>query len=280
MAADDVPTETGSRNYFVDEAGDGDLFDRKGRVIIGEPGCSRFFMLGVLDVADPGGLAEALQALRLTLLSDPYFKGVPSMQPEAKKTAVGFHATDDPPEVRREVIGLLAQSHVRFQVVVKRKQSVLEYVRSRNRVSAGYRYNPNELYEYMVRRLFRNLLHKDSRYNVCFATRGKSDRTAALRQALDSARVRFQEKHSINTQAPVQVWPCPSSRCGCLQAADYFLWALQRLYEKREERYLGVLWPRFRLVVDVDDTRATQYGVYYTQKRPLSLAALDNGQGI
>lgn len=40
------------RYYYVDEAGDAALFGKKGRVIIGEQGCSRYFMLGVLDLAD------------------------------------------------------------------------------------------------------------------------------------------------------------------------------------------------------------------------------------
>ena len=31
---------------------------------------------------------------------------------------------------------------------------------------------------------------------------------------------------------------------------------------------------------DLDDTRQAQYGVYYTQKRPLTLAALEREAGI
>ena len=72
---------------FVDEAGDAVLFNRRGKVIVGKPGCSRFFIVGCLDVADPDALAKDLDALRTRLLADPYFAGVPSMQSEAKKTA-------------------------------------------------------------------------------------------------------------------------------------------------------------------------------------------------
>jgi hypothetical protein len=46
-------TESSIRHYFVDEAGDGTIFDAKGRVIIGSEGCSKFFMLGLLDVDHP-----------------------------------------------------------------------------------------------------------------------------------------------------------------------------------------------------------------------------------
>ena len=37
--------------------------------------------------------------------------------------------------------------------------------------------------------------------------------------------------------------PAEPLTCPGLQAADYFLWALQRLYERREERYVTLLWP-------------------------------------
>ena len=50
---------------------------------------------------------------------------------------------------------------------------------------------------------------------------------------------------------------------------------LQRLYELGEERYLAYLWQAFGLVHDIDDTRKEDYGVYYTQKKPLNAAALE-----
>jgi len=90
-------------HYFVDESGDPTLFDSRGRTLVGRPGCSRFFILGLLEVKDSTGLSKRLSELRAMLLSDPYFKGVPSMQRETNKTAVAFHAKDDLPEVRRKV---------------------------------------------------------------------------------------------------------------------------------------------------------------------------------
>lgn len=262
--------------YYVDEAGDGTLFDRKGHVIVDQPGCSHFFMLGILDIPQPDEINQALLALRGRLLSDPYFQGVPSMQPEAKKTSLLFHAKDDLPEVRREVFSVIRTfAELRFYAIVTDKLRVLSYVRSRNQVDPDYRYNANELYDYLVRRLFRDRLHKNDSYEICFAKRGSSDRTAALRIALQAARQRFNEKWGIDSQSPFQVKPAMSQSNPCLQAADYFLWALQRLYEHKEDRYLAYLWPSFRLVQDIDDPRAARYGIYYTQKNPLTRAALE-----
>jgi len=265
---------------FVDEAGSGDLFDKKGRIIVGTEGCSRFFVLGLLQADSLDRLAQDMENLRQTLLADPYFRKVPSMRPEAGKTAVCFHAKDDVPEVRKEVFALLAEHALHFFAVVKNKVKVAEYVRQRNESDPNYRYHPNELYDFMTRRLFRERLHRRDAYRIVFAKRGKSDRTAALRDALDRARRRFQERYGIASDAHIEVVPGGPCEYPGLQAADYFLWSLQRLYERREDRYVEFLWPKFRLVQDIDDTRSAGYGTYYTQKRPLSAAALEELPGI
>jgi len=75
--------ETQVCHYFVDEAGDGTLFSAKGQIIIGTEGCSRYFILGVLEVSNPEDLNRDIESFRKKLLDDPYFKKVPSMQPEA-----------------------------------------------------------------------------------------------------------------------------------------------------------------------------------------------------
>jgi hypothetical protein len=268
------------RDYFVDEAGDGTLFKRRGRVIVGTEGCSRFFILGLVDIEDPASLGWDLEELRGALLAEPYFRGVPSMRPEARKTALVFHAKDDLPEVRREVFSVLLRHELRFFAVVRDKLAVLEYVRHRGEHDSGYRYHPNELYDSLVRRLFRDRLHKDNGYRIHFAKRGRSDRTAALREALEAARQRFAGKTGIAAAAPMDVVATTPSVCPGLQAADYLLWALQRLYERGEERFVALLWPLFRLIHDIDDKRGADYGVYYTQKRPLTAAAVEGRQGI
>jgi len=41
-----------------------------------------------------------------------------------------------------------------------------------------------------------------------------------------------------------------------------------------------LLWSRFSLVHDLDDARQARYGVYYTKKKPLTLAAIQDLPGI
>jgi hypothetical protein len=264
----DLPQQ--NRHYFVDEAGDPVLFDARGNELPGQAGCSKYFMLGVLDVPAPVALATELEALRAQLLADPYFRGVPSMQPERRKTAWAFHAKDDLPEVRREVFRLLMAHEVRFFAVVRDKARVLDYVRQRNRNDVAYRYNPNELYDTMVSRLFKERLHLTPEVDVCFAERGKSDRSAALAKALETARQRFNTQWQRSTQAVIRARELSPARDVPLQAADYFLWALQRHYERQESRYLDMVWPKVGLVQAVDETDVAPYGAYYTKKKPLT----------
>jgi len=126
----------------------------------------------------------------------------------------------------------------------------------------------------MVRSLFKGLLHKDDAYEVYFSKRGAQDRTDALQAALEIARERFAQKWGIQSNAALHVIAQTPPQNGGLQAVDYFLWVLQRFYERREDRYLELLWPQFSLVQDLDDKREHPYGCYYTQKKPLTLSGL------
>jgi len=271
---------TSVKHYFVDEAGDGTLFDRHGRIIVGREGCSSHFILGVLDVADPGGLGARMSELHRHVLGDPFFQGIESLQPERLKTALLFHAKDDIPEVRERVFRLLAGEKVRFFAVVRDKAGLAVDVQNRNRQSASYHYHPNRLYDEMVTRLFKNLLHKDGGYHVCFARRGSKDRTEAFKRALERARENFRRQWKIEGTAPIEVSPSASHEQRCLQAADYFLWALQRVYTKGEDRYLRFLWPRVRMVHDADDRRKSSAGVYYNEKLMLTAESIKKAPGI
>ena len=58
---------------------------------------------------------------------------------------------------------------------------------------------------------------------------------------------------------------------GGLQVVDYYLWALQRMYERREDRFFESLRPAYRLIMDLDDTGSKPYGEWYTYENPLTL---------
>lgn len=268
-----VASVGGTAHYFVDEAGDGVLFNSRGQIIIGSEGCSRHFIIGALQVESPEALAADLDALRATLLADPYFKGVESMRPERRKTAFAFHAKDDVAEVRREVFKLLLAHEMKFFAVVRRMDAVLTYVQQRNQRDDGYRYRPNELYDKTVARLFRDRLHVADECDIVFARRGNSDRTRAFGAMLELGKTRFEDKWDRKVESTLRVSAATPQHTVCLQAVDYVLWSLQRFYERGEDRFLQLMWPKVSLVHAVDETSAAPYGVYYTKKKPPFKAA-------
>lgn len=182
--------------------------------------------------------------------------------------------------MRWEVFRLLARHDLRFFAVVRDKRGLAADIQHKNRLSANFRFKPNDLYDQMVKRLFKDRLHKDDAYRVCFAARGSSDRTEALRRALDSARANFRRKWGIASDAPIEVSSARSTGSTGLQAVDYFLWALQRVYTRSEDRFLQFVQDRVRLIHDVDDRRRSPAGAYYTREKPLTVERMKKTPGI
>lgn len=272
-------------HLFVDEAGDPTLFEgRRGKPLVGSPGCSRYFILGKLEVADPLALAHKLTALRMEMLNDPYFAGVESFRPERKKTAHAFHAKDDLPEVRYRVFSLLRaeSAALRFHAVVCDKHALLGREGAKRAADQTYRYQPNALYDSLVRSLFSKFHRLADCYELCVARRGHKDRNQALTLALEHAERDFEAKFGFS-RGGSDVWRIRISDPGtevCLQAVDYFLWALQRFYEQRthpqtgepvprEDRYLNLLRPQMAEIHDLDF--GPERGTYFSKQRPLTL---------
>ena len=168
------------RHYYVDEAGDPALFNAKGKVIVGTPGCSSHFFLGLLSSFEPASLETDLKALNQFVLTDQSFK----WRGKYKMPVRGFHANDDLPEVREMVFRLLIKHKFKFFAVVKDKLEAVKYVRQKNQTNPQWRYDGDALYDSLISRLFHTRLHKNYVHNVYFASRGHSDRTAALKETL------------------------------------------------------------------------------------------------
>lgn len=261
-------------HYFVDEAGDGTLFNKKKKTIVGNEGCSSFFILGVLEVRDPKTLHESLEALRQNLLNDPYLSKIHSMRPERRKTALAFHAKDDCAEVRREVYRLLLGHEIKFFAVVRDKHEIVRKVKEHNSKHPGYRYHPNQLYDRCISRVFKEKLHKEESYVIRFSKRGNRNRTDALKKAIEQARTNLRQSWGIDSASPIEIIASKPEHSGGLQAVDYLLWALQRLYERHEDRYWEYIADKVSFIHDVDDIREAKYGTYYSKKNPLSVKKL------
>jgi hypothetical protein len=265
----------------VDEAGTPDIFDAKGRNNVGKEGCSRFFFLGMMEVDEPRELEEALKSLREQMIADPYFSSAPSFQPGRKKTALLLHAKDDLPEVRVKVFDLLRSfgSALRFRAVVCDKEVIREREIRKRDSEPCYRYNPDHLYDELARSLFGKFSRIADEYRLSIAKRGNKDRNAALRTALENAESDFAGVFGFSRGGAWATTITNPKETVCLQATDYFLWALQRFYEPRihpetgeithEDRYMNAIWPQVSQVYDLNF--GPERGTFFTQSIPLDL---------
>lgn len=254
-------------HYFVDEAGDLAFFDRRGRIIIGQEGVSRTFIVGAALIHEPEAMGREFVQLREKILTDPYFGGVPSVSPTGTKTALLFHAKDDVAEVRREVFDTLRRLEgVEIYAAFRRKNQVARelsahYSRTGNKLGAEF------IYDELVTEIFKNRLHLAERNQIVFARRGKSDRNIALTKSIELAKAKFEMRWKKGIDRPTTISSSTPSETIGLQVVDYYLWALQRMVERKEDRFFNYVRPAFRLVLDRDDTRREGYGEYYTASK-------------
>jgi hypothetical protein len=256
-------------SYFIDEAGDTTLFDRRGKKLLVGDTASKYFMLGKIRIADPNAVRSALKEMRRELLADPYFRDFPSMQAVRGKTAILFHAKDDRPEVRREVMKLLKKHDIKFYAVVRNKTTLASFVRQQNKADPAYRFSERDLYQTLTRELFGRLRQFADVINLVFASRGNITRNDALRESLADADREFETKFGFPRKHKLHVSAVGSREDECLQACDYFMWALQRHYERNESGYIEMLWDQVGEVVDLDLESESRSRTVYGPKRPL-----------
>jgi hypothetical protein len=115
--------------------------------------------------------------------------------------------------------------------------------------------------------------------DVIFAKRGSKPRLQAFSDAVADAEKAFASDFDLPRGKVASITASEPKNYAGLQAVDYFLWALQRFYERGEERYVQLIWPQTVMVEDLDaepidpPKRAEpKTGVTYNEKCPLSLA--------
>ena len=92
MSAEDGSERQDSplHTYFVDETGDGVIFDGRGRMLVGTGKVQDYFTLGMVECWRMDELTSQLADLRTRLLADPYFKGVPRYNQKPAKPHSSF----------------------------------------------------------------------------------------------------------------------------------------------------------------------------------------------
>jgi len=249
---------------FLDEAGD-TTFYGKGKIkIVGQPGVSNCFILGMLKIKEPlQPVRQKVLDLQQSVSNDSFFLGVPSI--EKKKAAHGFYfyAKDDLPEVRKIMFDFIRNLNCSFEAVVGRKiQAIFE------RKHNG---REEEFYADLLSHLLYNKLEKH-KLVLNIAGRGKSTRNANLNLALQNATASFRMRRPNKVITTAVVFNVQNNISEpVLNIADYFCWSLQRVFERGEVRFYDFLKDKIVLVLDLYDQQNPGSSTnLYTPAHPLA----------
>jgi hypothetical protein len=230
------------RWFFVDEAGDPNFYAKKTRkIIVGEKGCSRAFMMGFIRTNEPQQLRSKLAEVRLEISQSKDLNKIPSV----RQSLLYFHATDDCPEVRKLVYEALEKSDFSAQIVVARK---IEKV-----FVEKYKASNDEFYCDLVTRLFFSQLHLAAENHITFSRRGSKLRQRSLRRAVEIGAQRFRDKHEHDVKTVIDIDTRGPIQEPALQVVDYVNWAVQRAFERGEMRYFDFLREKIEIVRDIFD---------------------------
>jgi hypothetical protein len=201
---------------FADEAGNFDF--SRGR------GASRYFILCTVT-SNHCEMGDALLSLR----RDLGWRGLHLDRV--------FHATEDPQPVRDEVFALLADMDCRIDATILEKCKAQEHLKDQAR-----------LYKMAWYLHFKQLawhMSSSDRLFVAASSLGTKKARHALHAAVDEVVVQLSPCRSHR----VAFWPTDSDPC--LQVADYCTWAIQRRWERGDERSHELIAAKIRSEFDV-----------------------------
>lgn len=252
-------------HYFLDEAGDPSFFGKGKRIIIGTPGVSCYYFLGMVRFhSDLGDIRHKVKDLQEAVAHDPYFRNIGSIGRKRTRNGFYFHATDDVPEVRMLFFKLLNSLDCTFEAVAGLKDPDIYLKRHKG--------NPHEFYADLLSHLLYDKLEDEDKVVLNIAERGGSTRNENLRLGLRRAEARFAYYHpfaGLNHHVVFNVQNQTSEPL--LNIADYFCWSIQRVFEKGETRYYDFLREKIGKVVDLFDLDGAEDGSnIYTPERPLT----------
>jgi len=105
----------------------------------------------------------------------------------------------------------------------------------------------------MIIKLFQNKLHKTKNNKIYFAIRGDKKRQIPLEEAINTAKLTFEEKWNKEVNSECEIIPQSPVGEPCLQIIDYMNWAVYRAFTKAEERYFNYVKEKVSLLVDIYD---------------------------
>jgi hypothetical protein len=199
-----------SADIWGDESGNLDFDQRTG---------SRFFVVSTLAIRDSSAIHSLLNLRR-------------DLDHSGFKLPEGFHASEDRQVVRDNVFQVLTSLDLRADITYYTKANA--YPRVKDDPDYFYKF----AWYYHLRYVLPRRCPKDGSIFVAIATLGTKRRRELHAQALGDV-----VKQCLGSvRAHCAHWTAQSHPC--LQAADYYCWAVQRWLENGDRRSLDLIQPQ------------------------------------
>lgn len=193
----------GDRYVFADEAGNFDFSNQQD--------ASRYFILCTVTSDDCEAGDELLRLRRSLGWRGLHLDSV-------------FHSAKDPQAIRDEVFALLADLDFRVDATILEKRKALPRIREPEHYFYKF------AWYYHFKYVAPEIVGPSDRLFVTAASLGTKRKRAAFHQAVDDV-VRQVARCASHR---VAFWPADSDPC--LQVADYCTWAIQRKWERGDDR--------------------------------------------
>ena len=211
---------------FADESGNFDFSTQHG--------ASKYFILTTLTAPDCS-LGDGLLALRRDLA----WSGA-GLDTE-------FHATTDKQTIRDEVFKVLQGHEFRIDATILEKAKAKPSIRPTEE-----RFYQMAWYLHM-KYVAPRVIRPGDQLLVLGASVGTKKRRTAFHAAIRDV------IHQVSPTTAFQVASWAAASDPCLQAADYCAWALQRKWERGDDRSYRLIAPKIRSEFDVFRFGATRY---------------------
>jgi hypothetical protein len=268
-------TNPQDRHRFIDEAGDMTFYTKKhGQKVasIGNEGVSTCFMMGMAHVKEDLDSARSkIRQFDREIEKSEFFRSFPSVMKSIDHGRHGFypHAKNDPAELRNEFFKLMLDDiNFSIQVVVGRK---IPQIFERQHHSGQ-----SEFYADLLSHLLKDKASIEDLV-VDVAERGSSTSNVNLQHALEIAHKRsLKSNHTGELTDGIRFNVQPYDEDPLLALADYGLWAVQRVYERGDEKFYKLMKSKIVLVLDLyDEIRYAGWKNYYRPRNnPLTCAAI------
>ena len=233
-------------HHFLDEAGDTTFFGEGKICILGSEGVSNYFILGKVQFNSKlEVIRKQIIALENEIQTNAYYWVGSVKKKIAQAGKFYFHATDDIPEVRKLFFDLIKSIDCGFEAVVAKKDV--------SKFTQSYKESDKEFYAHLLSHLLHKKLEDDSCKHIFIVSqRGNTTRLANLENGLRKAIEILKTENPKAVQKSEVIFDVMNQKHEpLLNLADYICWAVQRKYEKGEERFFNYISEKIISVIDI-----------------------------